>query len=71
MKSSYIVDYSRQPANPAGAGVYQSKDKDTLDALIRNGVDPAVFSGARKDDTSIYEFPGDATYARYLSGGNF
>lgn len=71
MKSSFIVDVTRQPASPLGGTVYMPKDKDILDALLRNGLDPTLVAGGRRYDTSVYEFPGDATYARYLSGGNY
>jgi hypothetical protein len=66
MKSSEIVDTSRRPLNPASGGLYSNKTKEVLDAILRTGavVEPTI--AITRIDRSVYEFPGDQTYARYL-----
>lgn len=71
MRSSRIVDSGRRPASPVARSAYAPKSAAVLAALGRAAIATGVPTGASRVmiDTSVYEFPGDATYARYLSGG--
>lgn len=66
MKSSAILDGSRRPLSVSDGVLYSPKNKTVLEALHRSGADLTVGLSMRRPDTSVYEFPGDATYARYL-----
>lgn len=66
MKSSEIVDKTRRPLNPSSGDLYSSKSKSILDAILRTGADLTSSLAVSRTDTSVYEFPGDQTYARYL-----
>lgn len=66
MKSTDIVDRARRPLSAFTGVTYASAPREVLDAAIRSGADTTVLLGLSQPDTSIYEFPGDLTYARYL-----
>lgn len=70
MKSSNILDTSRRPVGSFDGAPYAPKDKNVLEALHRAQANMTVGLSMSYPDTSVYEFPGDATYARYLRNGS-
>jgi hypothetical protein len=70
MKTVDIVDLSRRPASPLSGVLYSQRSKAVLEALHRSGANMAAGLSTTRADTSVYEFPGDLTYLRYLNGGH-
>lgn len=66
MKSSEIFDASRRPLSPSSGALYSSRSKAVLDVILRTGADLTNSLAFNRSDTSLYEFPGDRTYSRYL-----
>jgi hypothetical protein len=67
MKTSDITTPRERPASVLANLYYRQQPYDYLAAVVASSTD---FNGAtpvRNLDTSVYEFPGDRTYARYLS----
>lgn len=68
MKTSSIVDMTRRPASPLSSVLYSTKSKEVLQALVRSDSSLDAGLSLSKNDTSVYEFPGDRTYQQYLRG---
>lgn len=69
MRSSAILDTYRRPVSSFDGSPYAPKDMNVLAALHRAQANLSVGLSMSYPDTSVYEFPGDATYARYLRSG--
>jgi hypothetical protein len=69
MRSSKIFDPRRSPISPLNGTAYTTKKKEVLEAIHRANQSEEGDMAVRRNDTSVYEFPGDLTYLRYLNGG--
>lgn len=63
MRNSHIIDDSRHPVSPMTMRHYAPQSKEVMDAMSRA---QTLGMLAPNYDTSVYEFPGDLTYLRYL-----
>ncbi len=67
MKTSDIITSRERPASVLSNLYYRPQAYDYLAAVVASSTDFNGANIARNLDTSVYEFPGDRTYEKYLS----
>lgn len=65
MLTTQITAPGARPLSVLAEVDYREVDKDTVDALGRSA--STALRGPVRADRSVYEFPGDRTYDRYLA----
>ena len=67
MNTSDIVSRGSRPLNVLSSLYYRQQPKDALASQLAADVEQPTPVPTSFLDSSQYEFPGDRTYARYLS----
>lgn len=67
MITSDIINPRERPASVLASLYYRQQNYDYLAAVVVSSTDYKGANTVRSTDTSVYEFPGDRTYEKYLA----